>query len=430
MDKNKKFALGMVKRLRKTNFQAYFAGGCVRDMAMKKTPGDYDIATDATPKQIKRLFKKTVFVGSQFGTVLVLENGIPFEVTTFRSGRGNKFSRDPKEDALNRDFTVNGLLYDPMKRRVIDYCDGRSDIEKRLIRCIGNPLKCFKQDRLRPLRAVRFACALNFKIEKGTFGAIKKFKDEIKKVSKERIRSELVELLTGKNPYSGIKLLDETGLLAAILPEAETLKGVQQPPKFHPEGDVFVHTLLLLKRLKNADPILSFACLLHDIGKPATYEKSDRIRFNNHDKVGARIAEEILKRLRFSNDEIRKIVYCIDNHMRVMNAMKMREATLKRMFLKDTFLTELELHKLDCMASHSDLKIYKFLKKKYAEFKKRPIAPKPLLDGYEIMNLGFRQGPIIGKIQKELTNLQLERKIRSKTKAKEWVCRKWKKKNA
>jgi len=430
MDKNKKVALEIVKRLRKNKFQAYFVGGCVRDMVMKKTPDDYDIATDAMPGEIRKVFKKTVFVGAQFGTVLVIENGIHFEVTTFRSGRKNKFSSNSKEDALNRDFTINGLLYDPMERKVIDYCDGKSDIKKKVIRCIGNPLKCFKQDRLRPLRAVRFACTLNFKIEQGTFSAIKKFKEEIKKVSKERIKVELVELLTGKDPYRGMKLLNQTGLLAAILPEVETLKGVEQPPKFHPEGDVFVHTMLLLKKLKKTDTILSFACLLHDIGKPATYEKKDRIRFNNHDKVGARMSEEILKRLRFSNDEIKKIVYCIDNHMRVMNAMKMREATLKRMFLKDTFLTELELHKLDCMASHSDLKIYKFLKKKYAEFKKRPVAPKPFLNGYEVMNLGFKQGPIIGKIQKELINLQLERKIKSKAEAKEWLRRKWKTKSA
>ncbi len=429
MDRKRKLAIEIIRTLRRNNFRAYFAGGCVRDMVMQKTPCDYDIATDASPGQIRESFKKTVFVGAQFGTVLVIKNGISFEVTTFRGKKRNEFSGNPKTDALNRDFTVNGLLYDPLGRLVIDYCGGRIDIKKKLIRCIGNPFKCFKQDRLRPLRAIRQACGLGFRIEEKTFEAVKKFKNEITKVSKERLRGELVEIMTGQNPYLGMKLLDETGLSSVLLPEVEGLKGVQQPPKFHPEGDVFTHTMLLIKNLKCADIILSFACLLHDVGKPSTYTKTDRIRFNGHDKAGARLAEQILKRLRFSNEEVRKIAYCIDNHMRIMNAMKMREATLKKMFLKDTFETELKLHRLDCIASHNDLKIYKFLKRKYREFKKRPILPRPLLNGHEIMAMGFREGPVIGRIQKGLIDLQLERKIKTKNKAREWVSKKWTGKN-
>lgn len=393
----------------------------MRDMVMRKKPVDYDISTDAAPAQIKRIFKKTVFVGKEFGTVLVVREGMPFQVTTFRSEKRNEFSKNPKTDALNRDFSINALFYEPVKKRLIDYVGGKKDISRKIIRTVSNPQICFRQDRLRPLRAIRFCANLGFKIEKDTFAAIKKFNGRIKKVSSERLRDELVKIMTGRSPYRGMKFLDETGLLEAILPEIEALKGVQQPPRFHPEGDVFTHTMLLIKALRDSDVILAFACLLHDVGKPATFKKAERIRFDGHDRVGADLTTQILKRLRFSNEEVRKITYCVENHMRVMNAMKMRESTLKRMFLKDTFETEMELHRLDCMASHSDLKIYKFLKKKYEEFKKTPVLPRPLLNGHEIMAMGFEQGPIIGKIQSQMLDLQLEGKLRSKKEAEEWI---------
>lgn len=394
-------------------------------MAMKKTPTDYDIATDAAPDRLKKIFPRTVFVGAEFGTVLVIKEGVPFQVTTFRSAERNKFSKDPKTDALNRDFTVNALLYDPLKARLIDFCQGKADIKNKVIRCISDPARCFKQDPLRLLRAVRISSTLGFEIEKTTFAAIKKFRGDIAKVSKERLRDELVKILTGKDPSRGIDLLEETGLLKILFPEIEALKGVEQPPKFHPEGDVFTHTMLLIKGLKDADAVLAFSCLLHDIAKPATYTKADRIRFNGHDTLGAEMAQAILKRLRFSNSDTQKIAYCIGNHMRIMNAMKMRESTLKRMFLKDTFETELELHRLDCAASHGDLKIYKFLKRKYAAFKKKPVLPKSILNGHEIMKMGLKEGPVIGKIQRQLMDLQLEGKIRSKDKAMAWVIKKW-----
>lgn len=424
-DKKKKLATEIVKTLRKRGFQAYFAGGCVRDMVMKKSPVDYDIATDAEPRQIKKLFKKTVFVGAAFGTALVICDSVSFEVTTFRGKTRNGFSKDARIDAANRDFTVNSLFYDPIGKKLIDFFGGRADIKKRAIKCINPPALCFKQDRLRLMRAVRLSVNLGFRIDQKALQAISKMKAEIQKVSKERVRDELVSLLTGPDPYSGIKLLDAGGLLGIILPEVTGLKGVRQPPKFHPEGDVFVHTLLLIKQLKNSDPILAFACLLHDVGKPATFTKTDRIRFNGHDRVGARIAEGILKKLRFSNDEIRKIAYCVDNHMRVMNAMKMRESTLKKMFLKDTFETELLLHKYDCMASHADLKIYNFLKRKYAAFKKKPVLPKPLLNGHELIKMGLKEGPLIGKIHRKMIDLQFEGKLFSKEKAKRWVSEKY-----
>ncbi|MBI4335719.1 MAG: CCA tRNA nucleotidyltransferase [Candidatus Omnitrophica bacterium] len=425
MDIKKKLALDILGRLRAKGFQAYFAGGCVRDMVMKAAPRDYDIATDARPGQIKELFKRTVSVGAAFGTVLVISDGLSFEVSTFRGHEKNEFSGDPRTDALNRDFTINGLLYDPIKRRVADYCGGRADIKKKLIRAIGDPWRCFQRDKLRLLRAPRLSAALGFGIEARTFAAIKGHKDEIAGVSKERVRDELTGILTGKNPYKGMKLLDETGLLSVILPEIEALKGVEQPPEFHPEGDVFTHTMLLMKQLKGADLVLAFAALLHDVGKPATFKKADRIRFNGHDRIGAKIAEAALRRLRFSNDQIRKITYCVDNHMRVISAMKMREATLKRMFLKDTFETELSLHKLDCAASHSDLKIYRFLKKKFQEFKRTPVHPRPILNGHEIMAMGFSQGPLIGKIQRRLVDMQLSGKIKSPDEARRYVYEKF-----
>jgi len=430
MDKNRKLAIEIVKTLQKNRHRAYFAGGCVRDMLMGKPSDDYDVTTSARPQQIKKLFKRTVFVGAQFGTVLVVKNGIPFEVTTFRGKKKKEFSKDPETDVRNRDFTINGILYDPVKKEFFDYCGGQADIKKKIIRTIANPVKCFTRDRLRPLRAIRISSNLGFKIEEKTFDTIKKLKKDVNKVSVERIRTELVAIMTGKNPHHGVKLLDDTGLLKILLPEIEALKGVEQPPKFHPEGDVFIHTMLLIKMLKKADLVLAFSCLLHDCCKPHTFERTDRIRFNNHDRVGSRIARDMLARLRFSNDEIRKVSYCIENHMRIMNATKMREATLKKMFLKDTFKTELELHRLDCLASHKDLKIHKFLKRKYAAFRKKPILPKPILSGHELMAMGLKEGPVIGKIHRELIDEQFEGHIKSKKAAKIWVRKKWIKKKA
>jgi poly(A) polymerase len=425
MAKNGKLALEIVRTLRQNGFQAYFAGGCVRDMVMKKTPSDYDVATDAQPRQIKKLFKKTVFVGAAFGTALVILDGVSFEVTTFRGGTRNGFSKDAATDAANRDFTINSLFYDPLGKKVIDFFGGRADIKKRLIRCVSTPAVCFRADRLRLLRAARLSAGLGFKIDHRAFEVIKKMAAAIRKVSAERVRDELVSLMAGPDPYSGMRLLDESGLLGILLPEITGLKGVEQPPKFHPEGDVFVHTMLLIKQLKKADAVLAFACLLHDVGKPATFKKTDRIRFNGHDRVGARIAEGILKRLKFSNEEIRKITYCIDNHMRIMNAMKMRESTLKRMFLKDTFETELSLHKYDCIASHADLKIYRFLKKKYAAFRRKPVLPKPLLNGHELIAMGLKEGPLIGRIHRKMVDLQFEGKLSSEEGARRWVREKY-----
>jgi len=296
----------------------------VRDLLLRKKPKDFDIATDAVPKRVAKLFKKTVPVGAQFGVMLVVLDNLPFEVATFRTDEGYRDGRHPtavrfasaQEDALRRDFTVNGIFFDPLSRRVMDWVEGEKDLRKKIIRAIGDPKKRFAEDKLRMLRAVRFASVLGFKIEAKTFASVKRFAPQIKAVSQERIRDELIKMFTGPHPGLALKLLDKAGLLKEVLPEVAKMKGVQQPRAFHPEGDVFRHTALLLEQLKNPPPVLAFGCLLHDVGKPATFRRADRIRFNGHDRVGAKMSEHILTRLRFSNDLKDKIVACVDGHMR------------------------------------------------------------------------------------------------------------------
>jgi len=422
MNRKKSVATAIVKKLRKNGFCAYFVGGCVRDMLMRKAPKDFDIATDARPRQIKELFPgKCIPVGAQFGTLLVVRNKTPFQISTFRGLPRKSLLADVQE----RDFTINGLAYEPIKSELIDFVHGREDIRKKNIRAIGRALSRFDEDPLRLIRAVRFAATLGFSIEEKTFRAVKKKAAHIKRVSLERIRDELTLLFTGPNPGEGLELLDESGLLRYILPEVAQLKGVQQPRAFHPEGDVYAHTLLLLKQLKRPSLVLAFACLFHDIGKPATFEFAKRIRFNGHDRVGAQLSRKILKRLKFSNRDSEDIVACVENHMRMMEAPKMRESTLKRLFARTTFEEELLLHRIDCIASHRDLTVWRFLRKKYKEVKERPVIPKPLLNGYELIKIGFTPGPIFGKIHREMIDMQMEGKLKSKSEAKKWVCKKF-----
>ncbi len=423
--KKRRLATGIVKKLRRNGFAAYFVGGCVRNMVMRKVPKDFDIATDAKPDQIKRIFpKKVVPVGAQFGTLLVVENKIPFQVTTFRGKDGN-YSLSLFEDIGSRDFTINGLVYDPIKSEIIDLVQGREDIRKKRVCAVGNALSRFAQDPLRLIRAIRFSVTLGFRIEDETLQAIKKMAQKIKRVSKERVRDELVSIFTSPNPSGGLRLLDETGLLKHILPEVDKLKGVEQPHAFHPEGDVFSHTLLMLEKLKRPSLVLVFACLFHDIGKPQTYVVADRIRFSGHDKLGAQLSDKILKRFRFSNKDRESIVSCVENHMRMMEAPKMREATLKKLFARPTFEVEYKLHRLDCIASHRDLTVWRFLRKRYTELKNRPIIPKPLLNGYELIKIGFTPGPIFGKILKTMVDMQLEGKLKNKSQTRSWVCTKF-----
>ncbi len=429
MDK-RKLATGIVRKLRREGFAAYFVGGCVRDMLMRKIVKDVDIATEAKLSQIEKLFPgRTHRVGARFSTLLVVKNSIPFQDSTFRSRDKNR-PLSLVEDVQARDFSINGLAYEPIKGELIDLVGAKSDIRKKRICSIGGAHAAFSDDPLRLIRAVRFAVTLGFSIEPKTLQAIKKKARMIKKVSAERIRDELTLIFTGPNPSAGLKLLDKACLLKHILPEVDKLKGVKQPAAFHPEGDVFRHTLLMLKQVKNPSLVLAFACLLHDIGKPATFQRRERIRFSGHDRVGARISEKILRRLRFSNNDREDIVACVQNHMRITAAPKMRRATLIRMLARPTFEVELRLHRIDCAASHKDLTLWRFLNRRYRQFKNRPLIPRPILNGYELIKIGFTPGPIFGKIHRRMQDLQLEGKLSSKSAAKKWVVDNFKKRQA
>ncbi len=401
----------------------------MRDLLLKKNPKDFDVATNATPKQVEALFPKTVAVGAQFGVMIVILEENNFEVATFRADKGYADGRHPtgvrftdaKEDALRRDFTVNGLFYDPVKRKVLDWVHGKKDLKTKTLRAIGDPKKRFTEDKLRMLRAVRFASVLGFKIEPKTFSAAKKLSSKIREVSYERVRDELVKMFTGPDPGLALTLLDKTGLLKEVLPEVHKMKGVQQPRAFHPEGDVFVHTRLLMGQLKNPDAVLAFGCLLHDVGKPDTFKRSDRIRFNGHDRVGTAITQKILERLRFSNDIKNRIVACVEGHMRFKDVKQMRESTLKKFLQRETFETELEQHKIDCLASHGDLSNWRFLKKKIKMLSREEIKPVPLLNGRDLLGLGYSEGPLIGKILKSVEEAQLEGTLATKEDALRWV---------
>ncbi len=425
----KELALKIVHTLKQHGYEAYFVGGCVRDLLRKKTPKDFDIATNAVPETITKYFSKTIPVGAKFGVMIVLEEGLPFEVATFRADQGYQDGRHPskirftdaREDAIRRDFTVNGIFYDPLKKQVMDWVGGREDLKRKVIRAIGDPQKRFREDKLRMLRAVRFASTLGFKIERQTFLSIKKLASKISEVSQERVRDELVKMFTGPDPALALELLEKTGLLAEILPEIQKMKGVKQPRAFHPEGDVYRHTMLLMRQLKNPPVVLAFGCLLHDVGKPPTFQRKDRIRFNGHDRVGARMTQGILERLRFPNDLKDRIVACVEGHMRFKDVKQMRQSTLKRFLQRETFETELVQHRIDCLASHGDLSNWRFLTKKLKTLTSEEIRPKPLLSGKDILALGYSEGPVIGKILRALYEEQLEKRLHSKEEAISWV---------
>ena len=431
-------AVRIVKTLKEVGFVSYFAGGCVRDLIMKKPPKDYDIATTATPEDIEKIFPKCVPVGKQFGVMIVVLGDIHFEVATFRSEGPYRDGRHPddvsfttpEEDARRRDFTVNGLFYDPLTRHVVDYVQGKRDIRERCIRTIGEPQERFMEDRLRLLRAIRFGANLDFTIEDKTWRAIKNLRREIHTVSQERIRDELIKMFTRPNAGHALLLLSESGLLAEVLPEIEAMKGVKQPPEFHPEGDVFVHTKMLMDQLENPSPTLAFGALLHDVGKPQTFsDEGRRIHFYNHPKVGADIARQILTRLRFSNREIAEIISCVENHMKFANVKEMRLGKLKQFITRDNFLTELELHRIDCLASHGKLDLHKFLKRKLKEFEREELKPKRLLTGDDLITVGIKPGPVMKEILEEAYALQLEHELTSHQEALDWVRKRFVKSN-
>ena len=418
----------IVRHLSQAGHHAVYAGGCVRDALLNRSYPDVDIATSATPEQVQALFPKASDPqGKAFGVIRLKQADHVFEIATFRVDGPYLDGRRPssvtfttaEEDAKRRDFTVNGMFFDPLKNKVLDYVGGKSDLAGKTIRAIGDPTSRFTEDRLRLFRAIRFAVQLGFQIEPKTWEALVRFAPESKNLAPERVRDEWVKIFTSPDPARGLDLLHESGLIAAWIPELLEMRGCAQSPEHHPEGDVWVHTRLLLTHLKNQSPVLALSALLHDIGKPRTSrtEPSGRIRFFGHEGVGARMAEEILRRLRFSNDDITAISACIANHMAFKDAPQMRVSTLKRLLARSTFPEELELHRIDCSSSHGELDIHRFLVAKQSEFSQEEIKPKPLITGHDLQQIGIQAGPNMGKILHQLMDEQLEGKFPDKESA-------------
>jgi poly(A) polymerase len=443
----KNFAISIIQTLRQQGFQAYLVGGCVRDLLLKREPADYDVATSATPEQVMEVFPDTYAVGAQFGVVLVPlkveqragdESAMPktraVEVATFRSDLGYsdgrrpdevRFSQDPREDLARRDFTINGMMLDPASGEVLDFVGGRKDLEAGVIRTIGDPVRRFAEDKLRMLRAVRFAARFEYGIESDTFAAIQGLAHEIQVVSRERVRDELTKMLTEGHARLAFLLLDESGLLNEVLPEITTMKGVEQPPEFHPEGDVFVHTLLLLENLPDpCPPTLAWGALLHDVGKPATFRVApDRIRFDGHVDVGVKIAEEICGRLRFSNHDAEQVLALVENHMRFGHVSRMKESTLKKFLRMPGFDEHLALHRADSLASHRNLGTYELLRKKLAEIPPEKIRPAALVTGDDLIAAGYAPGPKFREILEAVEDAQLEGRFNSHDAALQFVKR-------
>jgi poly(A) polymerase len=449
----KQAAISVIRTLREHGQQAYLVGGCVRDLLLGREPADYDVSTDATPREVMRIFPETYAVGAQFGVVLVPITGTAaelaqkathdpvetpveaakhkaIEVATFRSdglysdGRHPdevRFSKTAEEDVQRRDFTINGLLLDPLdpesqpEGRVLDYVGGQADLKARIIRTIGDPERRFGEDKLRMLRAVRFAARFGYVIESETMAAIQRLAPQIHQVSRERIREELTKMLTEGQARRAFELLDESRLLREVFPEIEKMKGVEQPPQYHPEGDVWIHTLLLLEKLPaGVSRTLAWGALLHDVGKPPTFRRApDRIRFDRHVEVGVAMARDICQRLRMSNDDIEQILALVDNHMRFADTPRMKASTLKRFMRLPQFDEHLELHRLDCLSSHENLELYNLVSQKVMETPEKEIRPDPLISGDDLIALGFVPGPIFKEILSAVEDQQLDGAIKS-----------------
>ena len=440
----------------------------MRDLLLGREPSDYDVATDATPEQVMGIFPETYAVGAQFGVVLVPEtknkpvipsgsgtgqSAVPLEarnllldggessreghhveVATFRRDVGYsdgrhpdevRFTRDPREDVQRRDFTINGLLLDPEKNEVLDFVGGQDDLKAGIIRAIGDPELRFAEDKLRMLRAVRFAARFQYKVGPATFSAIRKLASQISQVSSERVRDELTRMLTEGHASRAFELLDETGLLREVLPEINAMKGVEQPPEFHPEGDVFVHTLLMLEKLPQPCPAtLAWGVLLHDAGKPPTFRRApDRIRFDEHARVGTKMAEAICRRLRFSNNETNQIVALVENHMRFADAERMNPSTFKKFIRLPRFEQHLELHRLDCESSHCNLRLYNFTREKINALPPDEVRPKPLVTGEDLIAAGYSPGPLFKEILTIVEDAQLDGSLKSTEEAMQLVRR-------
>ena len=448
----------VVRRLQNAGFSAFWVGGCVRDFLLGREPGDYDVATSALPEQIEKLFKRTVAVGRKFGVMVVVEGEQQFQVATFRAEADYRDGRHPERvlfgdaraDALRRDFTINGLFYDPVADKLHDWVGGEADLRAKVIRTIGLPDERFAEDHLRLLRAVRFAAQLGFQIEPRTFAALKANAAKIKTISAERIREELFKLFAppklandkssradlpvGQDARQrfptthaarGLELLREGGLLEHILPELAATITCEQSADFHPEGTVFEHLKLMLSHLRpDAHPLLPWAILMHDIAKPLTASrdpKTGSIHFYEHEKIGAKMTEEILERLRFPRKQIEEVVVAVRHHMQFKDAMQMRKSTLRRLLMRNTFPLELQLHRLDCLGSHGRLDVYNFLETQSAELSTKPEIRPPLLTGNDLIKLGMKPGPAMGKLLAEIREKQLQDELKSKAEARAWA---------
>ena len=453
MQDAKQQAAEIVRKLRAQGHQAYLAGGCVRDLLLGRKPADYDVATDAIPQQVMQIFPQTYAVGEQFGVVLVPDTreaaAVPaggataaparqgerrnaVEVATFRSDAGYsdgrhpdqvRFTKDPREDVQRRDFTINGMMLDPATGEILDFVGGREDLKAGIIRAIGDPERRFAEDKLRMLRAVRFAARFDYQIDPATLAAIKKSAPQIHQVSCERVRDELTRMLTEGRARRAFELLDTSGLLREVLPEIAAMKGVEQPPQYHPEGDVFVHTLLLLEKLPpNASMTLAWGALLHDVGKPPTFRIApDRIRFDGHVEVGVKMAAEICRRLRFSNHETDQILALVDNHMRFGDVQRMKQSTLKKFLRLPAFNEHLELHRIDCLSSHGQLDSYEDSREQLRSIPPEAIRPTPLITGRDLIDAGYKPGPGFKEILTAIEDAQLEGRLATREAAMEYV---------
>ena len=419
----------------RNGFPALLAGGCVRDLLLGHEPADYDVTTSATPDQVMALFPQSVAVGAQFGVILIPRDGLKVEVATFRSDIGYSDGRHPdaviyaktaEEDVERRDFTINGLLMRHDTNEVLDFVGGRADLQAGIIRAIGNPERRFEEDKLRMLRAVRFSARFGFEIEAETYRAIRKHAAAIHQVSAERVRDELTKLLTEGAAGKGFRLLDKTSLLQEVMPEIAAMKGVEQPPQFHPEGDVWIHTCMMLDGIPaGASATFTWGVLLHDVGKPPTFrsaaETGDRIRFDGHVEVGIKMGEEICRRLKMSNDDTEQILTLIANHMKFKDVDQMRASTLKRFVRIPKFDEHLALHRLDCLASHRNLEAYEYVKQFLAETPPEQVRPPRLLTGSDLVYLGFSPGPKFAEILRHIEDAQLEGAIKTREEALKFV---------
>lgn len=426
----------IAQRLQQAGFSAYWVGGCVRDYLLGREPGDYDIVTSALPGQIEKLFEHTIPVGRKFGVIIVHENGHQFQVATFRAEADYQDGRHPEHvvfgdavaDARRRDFTVNGLFYDPVQRKLHDWVGGEADLRAKIIRTIGLPAERFGEDHLRLLRAVRLAAQLDFSIEPETFAALKAAAPKIRAISAERIRDELIKLFSPPHASRGLDLLRESGLLEQVLPEIAATIACDQSPNFHPEGTVFNHLLLMLKYLPaEADPSLPWAVLFHDVAKPVTAWRDPQTRsihFYQHESIGADMARRILERLRFPRKQTDDIVQAVRCHMQFKDAPQMRRSTLRRLLMRPTFPLELQLHRLDCLGSHRRLDVYDFLVEQAKELEKQPEIHPPLLTGNDLIAMGIKSGPEMGLLLAEIREKQLQDELKTADEAREWVAEK------